>query len=272
VPLEVRLPMTKRARNPKDGEIGYFVPARLARERNEIALTIALMCDRKLFGEVYSCLQPDYFWKMPRDSGVVCCPIVPMSDLVPSAMRPGDVDLLIIPYEGNDLILNRIVALEVKALKATFSRQGKSPNEFGYSQASALLDLGFPHAGVMHLVVSDASPKSAWRKVEAYKVLEEDRVVRLGSRLKDRLPVDLLYRAYGRLEANAPRSDLGLVAAYIDQRAELSGKKERRRSVWLPMGREAPLNSKSCDQLLHAVGKYYHANVHRFLMNPTFDP
>ena len=214
---KICIAMRAHPRRAMDGEAGYWVPARWMVENREAALVLALICHRKLFGEVYLGLQPDYFWEMPHDSGVLCCPFIATSKVAPYAIRPGDIDLLIVPYERDELILERIVACEVKIVRASFANQGRSPNDFGRSQASASVELGFPYVALVHLVVSDASPKSAWRRSWALKMAEDDRVIPLGTRLKDLLPSDLIRRAYGRLVANAD-DDLGLAAVYAGRR------------------------------------------------------
>jgi hypothetical protein len=56
--------------------------------------------------------------------------------------------LLAIPYEENEMILSMTIAIEVKIVRACYSNKGKSPNQYGFSQASALLEHGFPYAGV----------------------------------------------------------------------------------------------------------------------------
>jgi hypothetical protein len=66
------------------------------------------------------------------------------------------------------------MAIEVKAIRASFAKQGRSPNEYGFSQAAALIAIGFPYVTVAHLIVSDRSPRSAWRKMMGAVVLNSD--------------------------------------------------------------------------------------------------
>jgi hypothetical protein len=156
------------------------------------------------------------------------------------------------------------MAIEVKVVRASFARQGRSPNEFGYSQASALIDLGFPYVALMHIVISDASPEDAWREVLVARLEEEDRITMLGARLADTLPTDLVYRSFGRLEANATRNELGLVAAYLDERAG-GGRR------WMPLARRAVFNPAFNPTLYRAIANYYEAHSKRFLETPRFD-
>jgi hypothetical protein len=268
---EMRIAMKAGPRRAGHGQIGYWVPSRWMKQNHEAALVIALICHRKLFGEVYLGLQPDYFWQMPHGSGVLCCPLVTTSDVAPYAIRPGDIDLLIVPYEHDELILDRIVACEVKVIRATFANQGKSPNDFGGSQASALVELGFPYAALIHLVVSDASPKSAWRRVWAGRMAENDLFIPMGKRLKDQLPGDLIRRAYGRLVANAD-DELGLAAVYVDRRSRMESNITDRTAMWFPRCRKATSNCQPNLELMRSVGAYFHANSKRFLETPRYDP
>ena len=84
--------------------------------------------------------------------------MVQMSLLKPAVRFPGDIDILIVPYENDFLQLDRVLAIEVKVVRASFEKQGRSPNDFGISQTKALLRAGFPYCAVAHLIVSDESP------------------------------------------------------------------------------------------------------------------
>jgi hypothetical protein len=271
--IEYRARRTRLPFRARDGQSIAFKFPRPIDWQSEESLLLTLLASRKLFGEVYSRLQPDYFWAMPPNSGVLCAPFVPTSTIVPNARRPGDIDLLLLPYEGEQLVLSRAMATEVKVWRASYARQGRSPNDFGFSQASALLGIGFPYVAVMHLVVSDASPKEAWRKVLSGRLQHKDRVKMLGTRLKDMLPADLIARSYGRLEAHSIHPTLGLAAVYIDRR---SGREldmsHRTGGRWYPQVREAHFNADLNTTLCRSIAAYYEANSKRFLETPRFDP
>jgi hypothetical protein len=107
------------------------MPSSFVQRGAEETLIVSFMCDRKLFGLTYRRVKPDYTDQMPLGSGVFIAPLVQTKDILQRAERPGDIDLLVIPYEGGELVLERVLAIEAKAVRARFSRQGKSPNEFG---------------------------------------------------------------------------------------------------------------------------------------------
>ncbi len=142
-----------RPPRPRAGQAGFFLPRTLIEDRHELALTISFITKRRAFGYAYAGIQPDYFFSMPQDSGVYVCPVVPTEILTSEIRYPGDIDLLIVPYEMDELVLDRVVAVEIKAVRASFANQGKSPNGFGVSQASGLLQMGFPYVALAHLIV-----------------------------------------------------------------------------------------------------------------------
>lgn len=241
-----------------------MMPASAAMKHDERCVTYAWLCDRKLFGEVYRLLLPDYFDAMPRDSGVVIGSFIPTAKVVPGLSFPGDIDVLVIPYEGNELALSYTLAIEIKVIRASFARQGRSPNQFGFSQASALLAAGFPHVAVGHLIVSDCSPKHAWREMTMAKILDSRtgacgplRTVRY-----DMLPADLMQRSHGRLKHNCPDSRLGHFSAYPEVRSRL----------WFPEGERTTFNPQTRPGVLEGIYACYQANHRRFLRTRRHPP
>ncbi|MDR2689375.1 MAG: hypothetical protein LBB76_06415, partial [Azoarcus sp.] len=211
----------------------FLLPKNAMRKHDERCMTYVWVAHRNLFGEVYRYLLPDYFYAMPQDSGVVIGTFISSTDIMPGLTFPGDIDVLVIPYEGDDLVLSLTLAIEIKVIRASFERQGKSPNQFGFKQAKALLEAGFPFVAVGHLIVSDRSPKSAWREVGMTRIVDADSGAcePIQTIRHDMLPVDLLRRAHGRLSSNCPDSRLGHFSAYPND----SG-------MWFPEGKRASFN------------------------------
>lgn len=141
-------------------------------------------------------------------------------------------------------------------LRATFSRQGKSPNQFGFSQVHALLKAGFPYVAVGHLILSDNSPEDAWREVSLLKVLDCRSGVYeyLPPIQYDMLPMDLLQRSHGRLKYNCPDSHLGYFSAYIG-----------RTGCWLPGGSPVTFNPNTRCEVLKGVYSCY-KKYHRYFL------
>jgi hypothetical protein len=270
--FEMRHRIVVRPRKRKSGEVAFALPWPYVRRRHELALTVTFITNRLLFGLAYRGLQPDYFDNMPRDSGVYLCPIVPTSELVPGAVYPGDIDLLVIPYESDELVLHRTMAVEIKAVRALFTKQGKSPNEFGFSQAQGLLDFGFPFVGVAHLIVSDESPSQAWRDATFAQVVGQNgRIEFLPEEKVDLMPIDLIKRTFGRLQAASRSPEVGLIAAYLgSSEAELSGTQVEY-SVWVPLCHKASANTACRRELLEKVVNLFEQRPACFFDNPRFD-
>lgn len=254
------------------GKMYCMVPQSHAHRRAEEVLIVSFMCDRKLFGLAYWEVQPEYFDGMPRQSGVFIAPLVQTNQIIGHAQRPGDIDLLVIPYEMDELVLDRVLVMEVKAVRATFARQGKSPNEFGFSQAHGLLELGFPYVAVAHLIISDISPQEHWQEMMTAKILDDEgRVERLGSERMDRLPDTLTERSFGRLIKHRSVDYVGLVSAYIY--SPIFGNCDpNRRMLHFPSGRPAGLNPRVDVRTLDAVAAYFEEHHSIFLDTPRYDP
>lgn len=268
-----RQSITIRPRAPRHGDVSFMLAKNLVHNFREEALSIGLISRRQLFGYVYSRLQPRYFYEMPRKSGVFIKPLVKTEDIIPGAIRPGDIDLLVIPYEGPQLILERTLAIEIKAIRASFDRQGKSPNDFGYSQAAGLLKLGFPFVAIVHLVVSDQSPESAWRNIKAATILDEEgRVGQIEDIRADMLPSDLIDRGYGRLSKNCLTPEIGLACAYVGEYNQIASDVSEDRGYWIPRGRAATFNECTSITTLQSVEQYFNTHVSTFLDNPRYDP
>lgn len=249
--------------NTPNGEPLFLMPTSAALKYDERCVTYAWLSRRTLFGEVYSLLLPDYFLAMPQGSGVVIGSFIPTADVMPGLTFPGDIDVLVIPYEGDELVLSQTLAIEIKVIRASFARQGKSPNQFGFSQACALLEAGFPHAAVGHLIVSDRSPEDAWREVAMTTVVDADAGTcePLQPVMHDMLPADLLRRAHGRLKHNCPDSRLGHFSAYPGGPG-----------LWFPEGERATLNPHTRQEVLDGIHACYLKHHRHFLRTRRYPP
>lgn len=262
--LNYFLPISSRPTYYSSSEIGFTVPKNLERKNDERVLGAKLVLNRPLFGHCYMKILPSYFNNMPQLSGVFISPLVDIRKIVPSASFPGDIDLLIIPYENQNLILSKTLVVELKAIRASFDKQGKSPNDFGFTQAKALLDLGFPYVAVGHLIVSDNSPREAWRNIMMGKIkdAETGELGELEEVSADMLPVDLMARAYGRMIKNRNDSKIGLFSAYISST----------KGMWFPEGSSASWNNKTSKNLLDAIHEYYLSDFDNFFDTPRYNP
>lgn len=241
----------------------FLMPKASAMKHDERCVTYIWLSRRPLFGSAYRSLLSDYFDSMPPESGVVIGSFLRSADIVPGLAFPGDIDVLIIPYEGDELVLSSALAVEIKIVRASFAKPGKSPNEFGFSQAKALLGAGFPYVAVGHLIISDESPRHAWREVMVTKLLDADEGTcgPLEAVLHDMLPWDLLSRSYGRLERNCSDPLLGLFSAYPEGHG-----------VWFPSARSASLNPCMSKSVMDGIYAYYRRNYRQFFLTRRFPP
>lgn len=203
----------------------------------------------------YPILLRTYSKVMPLNSGLLLATAVPSNKIALELKKPGDIDILAIPYEGDDLILSKALAIEIKVIRASFLKQGKSPNQFGFSQAESLSGFGFPHVAVAHLIVSDTGPKETFKEGHILKSCDSA-LTPVGSLMYDPLPMALTERAYGRLLKNCPNRKIGFFAYYVHS--------ER---LHVPRGKRSYFAgyTQTC---LEAVGRYYHENIEVFLQIP----
>ncbi len=272
IAFEMRHRTSIRPNSLKADQVAFYLPHAYVEKQHELALTISFITKRRLFGIAYSGLQPEYFSTMPQGSGVYVCPMIPTDVLAPNVKFPGDIDLIILPYEKDELILHRTVAVEIKAVRAGYAKQGKSPNGFGISQAEGLLSMGFPYAALAHLITSDKSPQQAWREVGVARIVDESGLVEtLPPKQIDLMPMDLMQRAIGRMEQRACNSKLGLIAAYLGSTSdELFGIDSK--AVWFTEHRKALPNRLPSLTLIKNIVKLFEERPSCFLDNPRYDP
>jgi hypothetical protein len=248
--------------------MAFAIPRHWIERNAEESLLLRFICHRELFGLAYGSLQPEFMRNMPPRSGVYICPLVPTRVVFPTAKRPGDIDLMIIPYEENQLVLDRAMAIEVKVTRARFLNQGKSPNDFGYSQAESLLSLGFPYVAVAHLIISDTSPRDAWKLFPGIRLIGDGgRAGKIEAVKADPMPRDLIERGFGRLEKSCPRPEIGFVSAYLGMLDESGREKD---ATWYPMGKQAFLNPLASVDAAQSLGDLFERYSQRFLDNPRW--
>lgn len=244
------------------GSEAFFIPKKLIENDDEKALGIKFILDRRLFGLCYRQLLPEYFDSMPKNSGVLIRGFVQTANILNGVSFPGDIDLVIIPYEGDALVLSKALAVELKIVRASFAKQGKSPNEFGFSQAQALIDAGFPYVAVGHLIISDQSPPENWRKVGLTRIKnsETGECEELTFVDKDLMPSDLIQRCFGRLKKNNINSGIGFFSCYLADDI-----------LWQPEGTHASSNQKTTINVLDSIWNYYCLDAKAFFDTRRYD-
>lgn len=69
--------------------------------------------------------------------------------------RPGDYDIIFIPYVGDYLFYDRTAVYEVKIVRPNFKHPNRSSNSLGETQVYGLLEDGFPLVGLLHIVIAE---------------------------------------------------------------------------------------------------------------------
>lgn len=81
--------------------------------------------------------------------------------------KPGDIDLLLIPRNGRERVVEKSMAVEVKKFNVPRRKRSKSPNQYGSIQANGLLIDGFPFVGLLHIPLIQPSDANGWDVVPA---------------------------------------------------------------------------------------------------------
>ncbi len=167
--------------------------------------------------------------------------------------KPGDIDVLVVPKFRSDRFVERSMAIEVKRLFAPREKRQKSPNSFGASQVKGLFTDGFPFAGLMHLVLAEAShdhdlfPIPIIIGVNRHGEYVHGETVQI-----DPAGFDVAVRHSGRLS----KIDLPYFSGYNVQMFQLSAEGERFTSMSVNENR-APMRNPDCSEnLLRALKRF----------------
>ncbi|WP_214071850.1 hypothetical protein [Mucilaginibacter sp. dw_454] len=68
--------------------------------------------------------------------------------------RPGDYDIIFIPYHKDKLFYERTAVFEVKIARPSFENVNRNANSLGENQVYGLIADGFPLVGLLHIVIS----------------------------------------------------------------------------------------------------------------------
>lgn len=154
---------------PLDKNTKIMLPKSWFINHNENGMLIRLIVNMRLLGLCLRETHPTFF-SDPNYKGVLINILIPSKELHPDLSKPGDIDMLIIPYTEDCIIFSESLAIEAKVIIASYENQGKSPKKFGFSQAQGLWDIGFPYVAVYHFIVSDISPTQTWKKMLVAKI------------------------------------------------------------------------------------------------------
>lgn len=69
--------------------------------------------------------------------------------------KPGDFDILLIPFSDEKIYFERTCALEVKIIRPNRKNPKKAPNSYGIKQINGLISDGFPLIGLIHICMTE---------------------------------------------------------------------------------------------------------------------
>ncbi|MCK7590470.1 hypothetical protein M0G43_07800 [Subsaxibacter sp. CAU 1640] len=69
--------------------------------------------------------------------------------------KPGDFDVVVIPFSDSNIHFERTGVLEVKIVRPTRKKPLKNSNSLGVTQLKGLINDGFPFVGLMHLSLTE---------------------------------------------------------------------------------------------------------------------
>lgn len=236
------------------------LPRKIKDTWDEAWLTAQLVSNLYFVADWYQVLMRKYYYEMPLYSGILVTTSIPSAYFDLKLVHPGDIDIIAIPYEQDRLLLSKTLVIEIKVIRASYAKQHKSPNQYGFTQAQALSDYGFPYTAVGHIIVSNPGPEETYETLEAFLIHEGDRLTYVGPQASDPLPRALLERAYGRLCANRKNNQLGFFAKYMQAEQQ-----------WLSYGAPAE-NAGYTEKCMLAIQKCYREHRELFFRIPRYSP
>jgi hypothetical protein len=238
-----------------------------------LAIITDILANQRRLGFLFVGLLGDRFVYMPKPSGMLFAVNVPTALITTKIRVPGDIDILIVPYHGADLILDQVTAIEVKVIRAKHAAAGRSPNRLGFSQAHGLLDAGFPYAALLHVMVSDVSPSAEWVKLKGFRVVnsETGEVVEDEDVFSDPLPSILMDRGIGRLNAGRSKPELGIGCIYTEAH-QSKPETQMNTGFYLPEAEEASLNPLASERIAERCGRLVEKYPDRFVNLARWDP
>lgn len=238
-----------------------FAPAsrKIKNKWDEEFVVANIIANMKVFGHWYSALLPNLYLESGLHSGVMVTMSVPTQKIINGLSFPGDIDILAIPYEDDNLIPSLATAIEIKVLRAEKRRLGKSPNQFGFSQASSLLRHGFPYVAVGHVIVTNDTRDEPNREMLLARMGDQESIASLTPVVEDMFEVDLCERTYGRLISNSPNENIGVFAMNFD------GSR-----VFEALGKACRYNPDYDSRLLSGIQRFYEENADAFFEIPRY--
>ncbi|TLP81841.1 hypothetical protein [Maribacter sp. ACAM166] len=80
--------------------------------------------------------------------------------------KPGDFDIVIIPFSKKVIHFNKTCAIEVKIVRPTRMKPSKNANSLGVSQTLGLIHDGFPFVGLLHVCMTEPLKENEKKRIK----------------------------------------------------------------------------------------------------------
>lgn len=142
-------------------------------------------------------------------------------------LKPGDIDVLILPCSRGRFFPSKAMALEIKIHRSRQLTRKRHPKPSGLEQAKGLLIDGFPYVGLLHVVLTEPSPRNEWKLLDLYEIVDDSGQVNfLRKELCDVSGTNTVERQFGRIKCRATSLGIGynVTAIYCnDNKREIIG-------------------------------------------------
>jgi hypothetical protein len=141
-----------------------------------------------------------HFWCRLRGLLVATC--VPREVLgLPRAGKPGDIDILAVPFGSRAPYFSRTAAIEVKIVRPTITNPSRNANSLGVTQVRGLLSSGFPLVGLIHACLPEPLPPDLHADIPVAAPVGQELRETGEFRKVDFFPTIASRRQKGRLES-----------------------------------------------------------------------
>lgn len=172
-------------------------------------------------------------------------------------LKPGDVDILVLPeYEGN-VEFSKAMAIEVKVPKPSVNRPDKNPSTLGRSQVKGLLRDGFPYCGLLHLVAAQNLPEEFHKEIPimSYNLDENGELIPTGETLRtDHFGFECSKRQLNRLRSFGLDNYIGFSSQSINIWQNTG---QHMMSISYNTTHPPSINPKTSKKLINNIEKYF---------------
>lgn len=80
--------------------------------------------------------------------------------------KPGDIDVLIIPFSKDKIYFEKTSVYEIKIIRPTRKNPGRNANSLGVTQVQGLVEDGFPLVGLIHVSITEPLPEAEKQSIK----------------------------------------------------------------------------------------------------------